>query len=246
MRENYTLKRLYIETSLSAGQIITLPKEQVHYVCTVLRMREDDALRLFNGESGEWRGEIKRLSKRSVDIEISEQLRETVSMPGISLAFAPIRKHRTAFIFEKGTELGVAKFEPIITARTQFPKLNLEKAQAQIIEAAEQTERLDLPELCAPQKLMDWLPHQRDRLIIFADEAGEAQSAKDILQKATPQTTLLIGPEGGFTEMERDSLRALRNVKSVSLGPRILRADTAALSLLTLWQSHLGDWNQVL
>jgi len=249
MRENYTLKRLYNNVALSKGAFIALPKDQVHYLATVLRMQEGDELRLFNNETGEWLGRVTCLSKRSAEVEIIEQLRLPFAVPDVRLAFAPVRKHRTAFIFEKATELGVAQFEPILTARTQFPKLNLEKVQTQIIEAAEQTERLDIPAVRAPQKLLDWLSTQTNRHIVFADEAGEALSVKDVLEKESRDdvqvpTTLLIGPEGGFTALERDSLRALKNVTPVSLGPRILRADTAALSLLTLWQSHLGDWNE--
>lgn len=246
MRENYTLKRLYIAEPLSQGATISLPKAQSHYVGTVLRMGEGDELRLFNGQDGEWRARITSVSKRSITLTLLECLRQPKTMVDIALAFAPIRRHRTAFIVEKATELGVARFEPVLTARTQFPKLNLEKARAQIIEAAEQTERLDIPDIAAPIDLMDWVSQQNQRQIIFADEAGDARPAYEVLKSLAAPATLLIGPEGGFTPQERHALRAMETVNTVSLGPRILRADTAALSLLTLFQALNGDWNETL
>ena len=242
MRENYTLKRLFFKESLTAGESVSLPKDQIHYLATVLRMCEGDEVRVFNGRNGEWLGKLTKLSKRQAEIALRKQLRKPMAMPNVTLAFAPVKRHRTAFIFEKATELGVARFEPILTARTQFPKLNLDKARAQIIEAAEQTERLDIPDLFKPEKLLDWLGTQSGRHIIFADEAGEGTPAIEALSRAPAPATLLIGPEGGFTEEERDALRGHKDVIRVSLGPRILRADTAALSLLSLWQAVQGDW----
>jgi 16S rRNA (uracil1498-N3)-methyltransferase len=246
MRENYTLKRLYIAEPLSQGATLSLPKAQSHYVGTVLRMGEGDELRLFNGRDGEWRARITSVSKRSTTLTLLECLRQPKTMVDIVLAFAPVRRHRTAFIIEKATELGVARFEPVLTTRTQFPKLNLEKARAQVIEAAEQTERLDIPDIAAPIALMDWVSQQNQRQIIFADEAGDARPAYEALQSLAAPATLLIGPEGGFTPQERDALRVIKTIKPVSLGPRILRADTAALSLLTLFQALNGDWNETL
>lgn len=246
MRENYTLVRLFIEASLGEGQGVELTKEQAHYLGTVLRRKVGDEFRAFNGESGEWRAKITELSRKGGVIACVEQLRAPKPMPDIWLCFAPVRKHRTAFIIEKGTELGVSEFHPLQTERTQFPKLNVEKARLQAVEAAEQTERLDVPMVQALYKeglarfLGQW---PRERTLIFADEAGDAQAAlstlKDISQ--TP-AAILIGPEGGFTPKEREILRVQDFVVPVSLGPRILRADTAALSLMTLWQAVQGDW----
>ena len=201
-------------------------------------------LRFFNGRDGEWLGEITALSKKQAQIKVREQLRSLVTLPDIRLAFAPVRRHRTAFIFEKATELGVAEFEPVLTSRTQFPKLNMDKARAQIIEAAEQTERLDIPSVSEPVSLTDWLEAQSGRTLVFADEGGGTAPALENLKNLRPSGTILIGPEGGFSPQERDQLNAHKDVVSVTLGPRILRADTAALSLLTLWQASLGDWDK--
>ena len=243
MRENYTLTRLYVDAALGENAIVELPKDQTHYLRNVLRKSEGDAVRLFNGDSGEWRAEITSVSKRSAALIVKELLRAPKLSPDIILCFAPVRKHRTAFIIEKATELGVRTLQPVITARTQFPKFNVEKANLQAIEAAEQTERLDIPAITQPQKLEvileEWSP---DRSLIFADEAGDAFPALNALNTLQGSSAILIGPEGGFTPQERELLSSKTFVRSVSLGPRILRADTAALSLLTLWQAVQGDW----
>ena len=244
MRENYTLIRLYIDAALSGGAVIELPKEQRHYLLNVLRKKNGDALRVFNGQDGEWRAKILETSKKLTRIEVLEQLRPPQSSPDITLCFAPVRKHRTAFIAEKATELGVSLLQPVITARTQYPKLNLEKMQMQIIEAAEQTERLDIPALSAPLSLDEMLSALSDRTIFFADEAGDARPALEAIRADSNLAAILIGPEGGFTDAERAALRGRDNVVPISLGPRILRADTAALSVLTLWQSVHGDWSE--
>ena len=242
MRENYTLTRLYVETALSEGDSVELSKEQAHYLGKVLRKGQGDAVRLFNGETGEWRAEISAMSKRAATLRVKERLRAPKSCPDITLCFAPIRKHRTAFIIEKATELGVRKLQPVITAHTQFPKFNVEKARLQAIEAAEQTERLDIPKIAEPQKLIDMIEQWDNRTLIFADEAGGAYPALNALSTLKGPAAILIGPEGGFTPQERELLRSQNFVKPASLGPRILRADTAAISLLTLWQAVQGDW----
>lgn len=243
MRENYTLTRLYVDAPLAGGASFELPKAQAHYLGTVLRKGEGEAVRIFNGQDGEWRAEIATISKRTATLHIKEQLRAPKPSPDIILCFAPVKKHRTAFIIEKATELGVSAMMPVITARTQFPKLNLEKARLQAIEAAEQTERVDVPTLHPVQKLDALLSGwDNKRTLIFADESGDANPAITALKDIKGPSAILIGPEGGFTPQERETLRAQDFVTPVSLGPRILRADTAALSLLTLWQAALGDW----
>jgi len=242
MRENYTLTRLYIDADVLAGASVELSKEHAHYLTKVLRKSEGDSVRVFNGEHGEWRAEISAVQKKSATLHVIEQLRAPQPSPDVTLLFAPVRKHRTAFILEKGTELGVRTFQPVLTARTQFPRLNVEKARLQSIEAAEQTERLDVPEIREAKPLLDILSGWNETPIIFADEAGDAQAAKEICAKISAPLAILIGPEGGFTDAERAELRAMKNVHPVTLGPRILRADTAAVALLSVWQSVSGDW----
>ncbi len=247
MRENYTLPRLFFEGVLQKGTSIELAKAQVHYLRVVIRKGSGDHVRLFNGAFGEWRAEIMDVSKRSVTLQVQDQLRSPIAVPDITLAFAPVRKHRTAFIIEKATELGVKTLQPIITERTQFPKFNTDKARLQAIEAAEQTERLDVPEIRDANRggINDYLGGWNFKHpLIFADEAGGCPPASEVLKTLSAPLTLLIGPEGGFTEAERRALREHDFVKPVSLGPRILRADTAALSLLTLCQAICGDWQQ--
>jgi len=242
MRENYTLPRLHVPEGLSVDAQIELSREAAHYLTTVLRKSEGDSLRVFNGDSGEWRAEISAVRKKSGLITIMEQLRAHAVVPNITLLFAPVRKHRTAFIIEKGTELGVRRFQPVLTARTQFPRLNTAKARLQAIEAAEQTERLDVPEIREAKPLLDVLSGWDDTPILFADEAGDAQNAREACANYPAPIAILIGPEGGFTDAERSEIRAMSNVYPVSLGPRILRADTAAVALLSIWQSVMGDW----
>lgn len=238
MRADYTLPRLYLDIPLSGE--IDLSREQAHYLGTVLRKRVGDRLRVFNGRDGEWAAEVLTAERKSMRLHIQEQLRAQSRVPDIRLLFAPLRKHRTATILEKATELGVRTIQPVITARTQYPKFNAERATAQIIEAAEQTERLDLPELGAPIALESVF--DANRPILFADEAGDVLRVTQALGAATLPLDILIGPEGGFTEPERHMIRAQGHVTAVNLGPRILRADTAAISLLTLVQANLGDW----
>lgn len=241
MRADYTLPRLYLDHLLTGE--IDLSREHAHYLGTVLRKRVGDRIRLFNGRDGEWAAEIMTADRKSMRLSVSEQLREPRPVPDIRLLFAPLRKHRTATVLEKATELGVRTLQPVITARTQYPKFNLDRAQAQIVEAAEQTERLDLPELAPPLSLDDAL--KSDRALIFADEAGDGPTALQTLGGLALPLDLLIGPEGGFTEAERDIIRTRAHVYPVSLGPRILRADTAAISLLTLVQATVGDWQHI-
>jgi len=243
MRENYTLTRLFVVEPLSKGASLTLDRSQAHYLTTVLRKSVGDSVRLFNGKDGEWQADIVQQSKKQVTLTLTKHLRVQQMAPDIHLMFAPVRKHRTAFILEKATELGVSHICPVITTRTQFPKLNIEKSRAQIIEAAEQTERLDIPTLSVPQKLDNLLDGwTSQRRILFADEAGDAQPAIEALGSITGPMAILIGPEGGFDSKERQRVRLMDNVTPVSLGPRILRADTAALSLITLWQAVHGDY----
>lgn len=242
MRENYTLPRLHVPEDLAANGRIDLPREQVHYLTKVIRKGKGDSVRVFNGKSGEWRAVIEAVEKKTTQLIVRDQLRKPMASPDVTLLFAPVRKHRTAYIIEKGTELGVRRFQPVLTARTQFPRLNVDKARLQAIEAAEQTERLDIPDVKDPRSLLDAMAGWGETPILFADEAGEAGSAQDVCAAVPAPVAILVGPEGGFTDAERAELRAMPKVRPVTLGPRILRADTAAVTLLSVWQSVSGDW----
>jgi 16S rRNA (uracil1498-N3)-methyltransferase len=240
MRANYTLPRLWIDGPIDGE--VPLNRDQAHYLGTVLRKQEGDHVRLFNGRDGEWSAIVTSASRKAMQLKGVECLREQTAVPDIRLLFAPLKRQRTATIIEKATELGVRTLQPILTERTQYPKMNLERARSQAIEAAEQTERLDIPDILAPVALTDILNETRP--LIFADEAGDALPVMDEIMHRVPPIDLLIGPEGGFTTAERDQLRARPAVSPVHLGPRILRADTAAISLLTLVQAQIGDWLQ--
>ena len=227
---------------LDVGARIDLPPNQAHFLGTVMRKKIGDPMRVFNGEDGEYLAEITCLSKRTSEISVTELLRPAYAPPDVWLLFAPVKKSRNGFIVEKATELGVARIQPVLTARTTST-IKTAKMGAQIVEAAEQTERLDLPKICEPVKLQALLDGwDEGRTLIFADEAGEGISAAKALAKIQAPCAFLVGPEGGFTGEERKYLRSKPYVKAISLGPRILRSGTAALSVLSIWQAVSGDW----
>lgn len=260
--------RLHVEADFQSGQELALAPAVAHYLGHVLRLQPGDRVRLFNGRDGEWSARIVALGRKEARVELLTALRAQVLSPDLTLLFAPLKKDRTDFVVEKATEFGVSRIQPVITERTQGQNFRVERLQALSREAAEQTERLDLVHIDAPGKLasliQDW---PIDHCILFADEqgdglpetndpaepwggrAGRALQARHVLEAICkdPATrpdrlALLIGPEGGFSRGERQSLRALPFIRPVSLGPRILRAETASLALLTLIQSFWGDW----
>jgi len=242
MRKFYKLPRLCVMDPLSGGDTIILGKSQSHYLGRVLRRNVGDQVRLFNWSDGEWLADITHISKQEITLSVGEQTRPYKRPPDIWLLFAPIKHKRNVFIVEKATELGAELIHPVMTARTTS-KISMDKMKAHIIEAAEQSERVDLPQIRDPLKLEqileDW---DENRTLIFADESGDGQSAAQALSKIKAPAAILIGPEGGFTEQERELLRAKPYCTAISLGPRILRADTAAAATLALWQAVSGDW----
>lgn len=306
--------RLYLDMTFQPGAELALDKDASHYLVTVMRRKAGDGVRVFNGRDGEWRAEVAEANKRGAVLRLSDQTRPQRAAPDMALYCAPVKKARTDFIVEKATELGVASITPVMTARTMAERVRTDRLQSLVREAAEQTERLDLPavhELVAlTQLLKSWDP---DRRLIFADEAGDddavpwggqsgrarpiAEALAAFAAHPTPalpsrggkgdpaaldtcgydterfivsndgeyledrataspspsgggrgggrtqqKWALLIGPEGGFAPEERQLLRAQAFVVPVSLGPRILRADTAVAAALSVWQSMLGDW----
>ena len=236
--------RLHVQSALSAGGAVEITLDQSHYLTTVMRLGAGDALLVFNGRDGEWRARIAQVSKRGCTIEAEEKTRDQASPPDLDLIVALVKRARLETIVEKAAELGARRVRLAITRRTNADHTRVERLAAIATEAAEQTGRLDVPEIFEPEKLdriLDaWGPARR---LMFCDEGGEAKSVLDTLSEAPPVPwAVLIGPEGGFAPEERDRLRSLGFVTPVSLGPRILRADTAAISALSLWQAAAGDW----
>jgi 16S rRNA (uracil1498-N3)-methyltransferase len=236
-----SLPRLFVDETLSKGAALTLEGAQANYLANVLRLASSDQVKLFDDGTGEWLAEIAEAGRKRVTLAVTRHLRPREPVPDLWLLFAPIKRGRIDWLVEKATELGAARIVPVLTRRTVVERLNLERLRAHAIEAAEQCERTALPELAEPVKLAtllrDW---PAGRVLYFADENG----GEPLLAAATPRpAAILIGPEGGFTEEERAAIRAVPEAKPVSLGPRILRADTAAVAALALWMAAAGDWN---
>ena len=245
-----SVTRLFVEAGLAAGTDVPLSEAQAHHLRHVMRRADGADLLLFNGRDGEWRGSLALQGKKAASARVTAQTRPQASEPDLWLCFAPIKRARIDLIAEKATELGVSVLQPVLTQHTAVERVNVERLQANAREAAEQTERLSVPEVRAPVELMkllaDWPGGRR---LLMCDETGggppiaEALAALDKDARAAPWA-IVIGPEGGFAAGELDALRRIKNVTSVGLGPRILRADTAALAALAVWQALIGDWRQ--
>ena len=236
-----SLPRLFVETVLAEGVSVALDGAQANYLGNVMRMKAGDQVLLFDGGSGEWLAEVVEAGKRRMTLSVREATRPQEAVPDLWLAFAPVKKGRVDWLVEKAVELGVARLEPVITRRTIVDKLNLERMRAHIDEAAEQCGRTALATIAQPVKLDAYLKTlDPARTLYFADETGGEPAASAF---AAGPATILTGPEGGFTPEEAGAIRALPNAKAISLGPRILRAETAALAAITAWMAAVGDWN---
>ena len=239
-----SLPRLYVEETLADGALLNLEGPQANYLSVVLRLEAGDQVKLFDDRTGEWLAEIAGASRKRVTLRLVERIRERESVPDLWLLFAPIKRGRVDWLAEKATELGVARLMPVLTRRTIVERVNLDRLRAHVVEAAEQCERTALPELAEPGKLADLLrAWPKERTLFFADEEGGAPLAEAAAAAPGP-AALLIGPEGGFTDEEREAIRALPQARPVSLGPRILRADTAAAAAIALWMAAAGDWDR--
>ena len=233
-----TTPRLYVETPLSVGATLTLPLPQSHYLAQVMRRQPGDMVRLFNGTSGEWAARVVTVARKAVVVSLEHQSATQETVPDLWLCAAPLKRGRIDWVAEKACELGVARFVPVITRRTIVDKLNLDRLRAHSIEAAEQCGRTALPDMAAPVTLAALLQGwPAGRALIFADETGGEPLANLC---ANASAAILIGPEGGFTPEERDAIRALPDARAASLGPRILRADTAAVAAIAIWQALAG------
>ena len=235
-----SLPRLYVDPPLSAGVAVGLDAGQANYLGNVLRLAEGGEVLLFDGVSGEWLARVVEVGKKRMILGVVEATRAQEAVPDLTLAFAPIKKGRIEFLVEKAVELGVARLEPVFTRRTIVDKVNLERMRSHIVEAAEQCGRTALAGIAEPVKLPAWLKAlDPARTLYFADETGGEATA--LAFKPGP-ATILVGPEGGFTPEEGDAIRALPKAKPISLGPRILRAETAALAAVTSYMALVGDW----
>jgi 16S rRNA (uracil1498-N3)-methyltransferase len=236
--------RLFVTPDLAAGAELALDEGQSRYLAAVMRLAAGDELLAFNGRDGEWRARVASVGKRQVVLAIEAQARPQAGGPDLDLVVALVKRARLETIVEKAAELGARRVRPVITERTNADHTRVDRLNAIAVEAAEQTGRLDVPQVLEPVKLDRLLADWEDgRRLLFCDEAGDTAPVLQALagQPAGPWA-ILIGPEGGFSPRERDILRALPFATPAGLGPRILRADTAAISALTLWQAALGDW----
>lgn len=234
--------RLYVDQPLAAGQPVAVGEGQANYLFNVMRLAPGAAVALFNGRDGEWLARVEQAGKRNGILRAEAQTAPLRLPPDLWLLFAPVKKARTDFIVEKAVELGVARVLPVLTRRTQGERTRADKMRAHAIEAAEQCGATFVPEVVEAQPLDRVLAGWPEgRRILWADE-GLAGNAATFATLPPGPWAILIGPEGGFAPEERERLAALPQVMPISLGPRILRAETAALAAITLWQAHLGDW----
>ena len=234
--------RLFVETPLSLGAQVQVEGGQAHYLLSVLRMKAGDPVKLFDDSTGEWLGVAAAIGKRDLILDVTGHLREREPVPDLWLCAAPIKKGRIDWVAEKACELGVARLVPVLTRRTVIDRLNGERLRSHMIEAAEQCDRTALPELAEPVKLeallRDW---PTERALFFADETGGTPAAAAMAARWGP-AAILIGPEGGFDAAEREAIRALPRAVGIGLGPRILRAETAAAAAVAIWMTAAGDW----
>ena len=234
--------RLYVPHDLAPGAPLTLDEGQSRYLASVMRQGVGDTLAVFNGRDGEWRASLATVGKRAVTLSALSCVRPQHVGPDLDLVIALVKRGRLETIVEKAAELGALRVRPVQTERTNADHIRIDRLRAIAMEAAEQTGRLDVPEIAEPVKLdrvlSDWDPARR---LLFCDEAGDAPTVLEAVTIPGPWA-ILIGPEGGFSPTEREHLRSLPYAVPATLGPRILRADTAAISALTLWQAAVGDW----
>ncbi|MFQ5985418.1 MAG: 16S rRNA (uracil(1498)-N(3))-methyltransferase [Alphaproteobacteria bacterium] len=239
--------RLYVEEALETGRTVSLTREQAHYATNVMRLGLGDELALFNGRDGEWRTRIVEARRgRTCMLKVDAQSRPQEPAPNLWLVFAPVKHARLDFIAGKATELGVSLLWPVITRHTVVTRVNLERLRANAIEAAEQCERLTVPRCLAAAALEAVLANwPLDRHLLLCDETGAGAPIAEALSAPPPGPwAVMVGPEGGFAPTELEALRAIPRLTPVALGPRVLTAETAALSALACWQALVGDWRR--
>ncbi|MDZ7714502.1 MAG: 16S rRNA (uracil(1498)-N(3))-methyltransferase [Rhodovibrio sp.] len=255
MSEPRIATRLFVDQPLGEGQTVGLDHQQAHFLRSVLRLSTGAELALFNGRDGEWRARVDALGKGWASLAVVERRRAQQAEPDLWLVFAPIKRARLDFMVEKACELGASRLLPVFTQNTDVSRVNCERLRANCREAAEQSERLTVPEVAEPTRLRDLLDAwPAERHLLLGAESGAAPPVAEELARARERAggraavpasqapwAVLVGPEGGFTEAELDALTKLPFVTAAGLGPRVLRADTAAIALLACWQAWLGD-----
>jgi 16S rRNA (uracil1498-N3)-methyltransferase len=250
-RYDFRTPRLFADAPIVEGAALPLGSDQANYLLNVLRLKPASEVLVFNGRDGEWRARLAIAGKKSVRLEVTARTREQTPVTDLHYLFAPLKHARLDYMVQKAVEMGASRLQPVMTRHTQAERVNLARMRANAIEAAEQCGILGIAQIAEPEKLdhviRAWVP---ERLLVFCDEDADVQDPVAALHTArggglagpTP-VTVLIGPEGGFAEDERAALVALPNTVRLALGPRILRADTAAVAALALVQAVLGDWS---
>lgn len=234
--------RLFVENALGEGQTVIISGSQAHYLSRVMRVNEGDVIILCDNVTGEWAARVGAISKRTLEATAETLLRPREEVPDFTLCAALLKKTNFDLVLEKATELGVRRIQPVIMRRCVADKLNLERARTIVTEAAEQCARTALPQLAEPVKLGVLLRNwPTERRLFFADELGGMSASKAFTEKSGP-AALLVGPEGGFDDAEREAIRALPAACPITLGPRILRGETASISATALWMAQAGDW----
>lgn len=242
---HFTRIRLFVEDDLASGGAFTLGRDQSHYLQNVMRRSAGDRVALFNGRDGEFWAELTDVRRGAVALSLGERFREQGTEPDLWLVFAPIKRAAINFMVTKATELGVSRIVPVITARTNSERVNTRRLRANAVEAAEQSERLSVPEIDEPVRFPTFLERWSGRRLLVGDETGGGKPIAEIaaeMAKSPEPLAVMIGPEGGFAPDELDQLRDVPFVTPVGLGPRVLRADTAALAALAVVQAVAGDW----
>jgi len=244
MRANYKMQRLFVPDDLGEGIEIETDAQQSHYLLHVLRLTEGAELLLFNGRDGEWSAAVASRTRKTVRLKVLQRQRPQPDAPDLVYCFAPLKQGRLDYMVQKAVEMGAGVLQPVVTQHTQVAKPSMDRLAANVIEAAEQCGILAVPQLRAPERLEKLLANwESGRRLVFCDEDAATDNPLPALQAvAEKKLALLVGPEGGFSEDERRMLRSLSFVTAIPLGPRILRADTAAVAALALIQATCGDW----
>jgi 16S rRNA (uracil1498-N3)-methyltransferase len=238
-----TTPRLHVETPLSEAAEIVLAADQAHYLVHVLRIASGDAVSLFNAKDGEWLAYLTTVTKKAVHVRIERHVSAVKPPPDIDYLFAPLKHARLDYMVQKATELGARRLRPVITQRTIAERVNLDRMKANAVEAAEQCNLVFVPEVLDPLPLAKVLASwDAPRRLIYCDETAHLTNPIAALNDVAPPAAVLVGPEGGFTNDERQHLKSLDFVTAISLGPRIMRADTVAIAALALVQAAIGDW----